>query len=239
VTQPDPFQDYDAAYVMGALDPQDRRAFEAHLAGCDQCRAAVAELAGLPGLLAQVPAAQVLSARSSADPLPETLLPRLVTQIRRQRRRRRVLTGLAGAVAAACLAVGIVLTSGALGSDPPKTQSASSGSGLVMTVPGSGATLPVTANVRLDAVSWGTKVHIECTYPAESTAIRARWGEPVYRIVVLPRAGGGTEQVAAWKALAGKTVTVLGSTDLKPADIADIRLIDSRGQTILHTAPTA
>jgi anti-sigma factor RsiW len=52
----DPFREWDAAYVLGSLDPADRRAFEDHLRTCAACRAAVAELAGMPGLLRMVPA---------------------------------------------------------------------------------------------------------------------------------------------------------------------------------------
>jgi anti-sigma-K factor RskA len=40
-----------AGYVLGALDPGEAAAFEQHLAGCDACRAEVAELQGLPELL--------------------------------------------------------------------------------------------------------------------------------------------------------------------------------------------
>jgi len=45
-----------APYVLGALDPGERAAFEAHLAGCDVCRAEVAELSEVAGLLALAPA---------------------------------------------------------------------------------------------------------------------------------------------------------------------------------------
>jgi anti-sigma-K factor RskA len=49
-----------AGYVLGALDPEEAEAFERHLAGCDACRAEVAELRGLPGLLDQAaPAVEV------------------------------------------------------------------------------------------------------------------------------------------------------------------------------------
>lgn len=48
------FADWDGAYVLGALSTEDRRAFEMHMAACAACRQAVAELAGLPGLLAKV-----------------------------------------------------------------------------------------------------------------------------------------------------------------------------------------
>ncbi len=43
---------WDAAYVVGSLSAKDRREFEAHLAGCPSCWAAVTELSGIPALLA-------------------------------------------------------------------------------------------------------------------------------------------------------------------------------------------
>ena len=59
------FAEWDAAYVLGALSPDDRHAYEDHLAGCERCRAAVAELAPLPGLLARGRPAVV---REEAEP---------------------------------------------------------------------------------------------------------------------------------------------------------------------------
>ena len=46
----------DGAYVLGALSPAERHAFEEHVGDCGKCRDNLASLAGLPGLLARVPA---------------------------------------------------------------------------------------------------------------------------------------------------------------------------------------
>ena len=43
-TIPDKFAQWDAAYVLGALSPAERREFEEHLASCPHCQAAVSEL---------------------------------------------------------------------------------------------------------------------------------------------------------------------------------------------------
>ena len=48
------FADWDAAYVLGALSPSDRRLFEAHLQECDACRAAIVEAAPTLVLLSRV-----------------------------------------------------------------------------------------------------------------------------------------------------------------------------------------
>jgi hypothetical protein len=47
----------DGAYVLGALSPAERAAYERHLATCAFCREAVAEVAVLPGLLGKLDAA--------------------------------------------------------------------------------------------------------------------------------------------------------------------------------------
>src|SRR5438874_8480896 len=42
------------SYVLGALAPAERSGYEQHIATCAECRNAVAELAGLPGLLGRL-----------------------------------------------------------------------------------------------------------------------------------------------------------------------------------------
>jgi hypothetical protein len=56
------------AYLLGALDPQERFEFEAHLGRCDTCRAELVRLAPLPGMLNQI------SLDDFSDGLPPTTL---------------------------------------------------------------------------------------------------------------------------------------------------------------------
>jgi carotenoid cleavage dioxygenase-like enzyme len=65
------YEIWDAAYVLGALSDADRGEFEAHMAGCESCREAVAELAGIVPLLAL--AADDASAPPCPDVLPSLL----------------------------------------------------------------------------------------------------------------------------------------------------------------------
>ena len=89
---------WDGAYVLGSLSPSDRREFESHLAGCDACSRAVRDLAGLPGLLGRLDP-EVFD-EGEPEPVPDTLLPRLVDAMHRGQRRRTWLTaGLAAAAA--------------------------------------------------------------------------------------------------------------------------------------------
>ncbi|WP_345711797.1 anti-sigma factor family protein, partial [Kineococcus glutinatus] len=62
----DAFETSAGPYVLGALSSAERIAFEEHLPGCARCRAALEELAGLPGLLSRVPPA--VAEALAADP---------------------------------------------------------------------------------------------------------------------------------------------------------------------------
>ncbi|MFL6144391.1 MAG: anti-sigma factor family protein [Labedaea sp.] len=55
-------------YLLGALEPEDRSVFEAHLSGCDTCRAELVRLAPLPGLLNQITLADFDDAAESTSP---------------------------------------------------------------------------------------------------------------------------------------------------------------------------
>ncbi len=230
IEQQDFFLDYDAAYVMGALDPNDRRAFEEHLGTCARCTAAVSELAGMPGLLAQVPAQQVLAPRATPEPVPDTLLPRLAAAIRKQRLRRRVWTGVVAA-AAACLVTGIVLVTSPWSAREPQSTAVA----LPMTAL---ASVPVTATVRLDPADWGTEVRLECTYRDESPEPAGKWDARTYTLVVVPKNGGAAQQVSHWTALPGKTVKLTGSTNLTTAQIKELQLVNSRGVALLRVSPS-
>ena len=99
----DEFALSDAAYVLGALSPSDRRAFEEHLKVCAACASSVGELAGLPGLMSKVSEDQL---NAHVEPPPATLLPSLARAVRRERGRRRLYVGTAAAAAALLIAVG-------------------------------------------------------------------------------------------------------------------------------------
>ena len=101
----DPYRDWDAAYVLGALSPGERREYEQHLEGCFSCAAAVASFAGMPGLLSAVPR-ETTAELLGPVPSPPALLPGLARAARASRRRGRArvaaalaATALAGAVA--------------------------------------------------------------------------------------------------------------------------------------------
>src|SRR5215475_8897647 len=89
-------------YLLGALSPAERQAYERHLSTCAECRAEVSDLAALPGLLGRIDESAL--SETDAPVAPPTVLPRLLTTVRRRRRSRRTFA-FAGALAAACLAL--------------------------------------------------------------------------------------------------------------------------------------
>jgi hypothetical protein len=67
-------------YLLGALEPEERSGFEAHLAGCDTCRTELVRLSPLPGLLNQITLADFedpaeASAAALAAPVQVAELP--------------------------------------------------------------------------------------------------------------------------------------------------------------------
>ncbi|NAS25389.1 hypothetical protein GT755_27360 [Herbidospora sp. NEAU-GS84] len=85
-------------YALGALDARETAMVEAHLDTCDECTAELAELSGLPPMLARVSAADV---EHAAAP-PRAVLDRLLADSAKRRRRGRItrtMLGLAAGVA--------------------------------------------------------------------------------------------------------------------------------------------
>ncbi|MGW3999585.1 hypothetical protein ACWEF6_39340 [Amycolatopsis sp. NPDC004772] len=97
----DPYRDWDAAYVLGALSPAERREYEGHLGCCVSCAAAVASFAGMPGILSVVPRETSVELLGPVSPRV-SLMPGLVRAARASRRRGRA--RVAAAVAGAALA---------------------------------------------------------------------------------------------------------------------------------------
>jgi anti-sigma factor RsiW len=224
----DEFAAYDAAYVLGALSPADRRDFADHLRVCPACASSVSELAGLPGLMSRVSIDQLTA---EPEPVPETLLPSLARAVRRQRRRRRLAVG-AGAAAAACL-IGVgaaAITRPEPSARPVASSSAATTSGTPNLAFAAVAPSPVTASARLVDVAWGTRIDMTCAYRTQGSYPAA---ETPYAMVVINR-NGAAQQVATWTALPNRELTVTGTSSQARRDIAAVEIRTLQGQTILR-----
>lgn len=221
------FAHLDAAYVLGALAADERLELERHLPGCAACSRAVQELAGLPGLLAQV-SPDVLESEQQVPPVPDTLLPALVQEVRRTQRRRRWTVGLAAAAAVlVALGVGTAVVI-ADSDDPAPTQTTTAPAHEMERVDGQTA---VWGDLSLTPVGWGTRLDLTCGYEASPGSYYGE-GAPTYSLVVHDR-DGGSEHVASWKAMPGETVDVTAATALGADEIASVEVLAADGRPVL------
>lgn len=224
---PDRYGEWDAAYVLGALSPEERREFEEHLSGCAGCQQGVSEFAGIPGLLGQVAPedAAVWSAAARTEEMPETLLPRMITSI--NRRRRRILVAVGTAAAAVVLLVGALTVGPRLlpgGNEPQRL-----------------AFTPVvassmTALVDLVPVAEGTSVRVECQY-GEVNEVEHGAAYDRYSIFVVARSGGAVD-VKDWSAKPNKVMRPQGLTPLPVSQIERVEIRKATtGETLLTAIP--
>lgn len=209
-----------AAYVLGALPGAERRRFEDHLAGCATCRDTVAGLAGMPGLLARV-SPDDLTGTGPSSPVPPTLLPRLLREVRRGTRVRR-LVGI-GVAAAAILAA--VLAGLALGA----------GRGAPGIPPGTAMTrlvsAPIAATVALTPDGHGTRLDMTCRYAGAAYA-----DLPAYDLVVTGR-DGHSQDVAQWRVGPDGSTRVVASVDMAADRIGTVEVRTASGLPVLRLAP--
>jgi hypothetical protein len=223
----------DGAYVLGALSPAERQEFERHLAGCEECSRGVRELAGLPGLLAHVTAEDL--APAPVPPLPDTLLPALVRDVRAdQRRRSALVAAVAAAVAALAvggLAVGGAFDRGTSAAAPPAPSASATVSPSPLPMDPVGPS-PVSAEVALASVAWGTRLDLTCSYEDDEEEYEAR-PDATYALVVTTR-DGRSEQVATWHGLPGRTMHLTAATASRRADIASVEMRTTDGVVVLR-----
>ncbi len=223
----------DGAYVLGALSAAERQAFERHLAGCEECSRAVRELAGLPGLLAHVSAEDLEPV--TVPPLPATLLPSLVRDVRAAKRRRTALVASVAAAVTALAVAGLAVggafdggTSPSAASSPTATASATP-TALAMDPVGPS---PVSAEVVLASVAWGTRLDLACSYEGDEEEYEAR-PDATYALVVTTR-DGRSEQVATWHGLPGRTMHLTAATATRRPDIVSVEMRTSDGVVVLR-----
>ncbi|HEU0205117.1 MAG TPA: zf-HC2 domain-containing protein [Pseudolysinimonas sp.] len=216
------YADWNAAYVLGSLAPAERRQFEAHLEGCGRCQTSVAELSGLPGLLARLDPGRALELLERADdqpaadaaqvpPLPTELVARIQQReaTRRSRRRTRLLLGLsAAAVIAAAVAIPV-----SIASVPHPT---------VSTALSPVVSSPLSAQVALTSVGWGTRIEMTCRYQDLDSGAppSTRWD---YALWVVQKDGSASE-LSSWSAANNSTVTLSAGTSVPVGEIAAVQV---------------
>lgn len=214
----------DGAYVLGALSGPDRAEFEAHLAECAQCRAAVAELAPTAGLLSRLSAERARAIGSTTGPVPlpapdPALRSRVLDTARRRGRRRRVGWVLAASIALVAIAVPSAVA----------VTSAVQSSGTVYALDDV-AGAPLEASVKLTSAPWGTRIDLVCQYTGE--VLDAPPGGWPYALAITDDSGT-TSVLSTWRAGPGSTTELSAGTDLAAADIGSVEIRTLDGDTVV------
>jgi len=257
-SSPDRFREWDAAYVLGALSADDRREFERHLQTCPVCAGAVAELAGLPGILSALPVAEAVAideatrmtpGAAAADHLRTAahqpgLVQRLAGAAVKRTRRTRIRWTVGAAAAAAVIALG----GGLLGATLTGSPALEAGPVATTPEPTPGTAAPgtvtqvvdmepveadaLTAALTITKTDWGTRFDWSCVY------LNELWkdnGPQDYDMVMTDRSGTSTV-LATWTATSPSTENLAASTEVSLDQIQSVEIRASRsGTPLAHT----
>jgi hypothetical protein len=215
-------------YTLGAADAQERTLVESHLTTCPGCRAEMARLKPLAGLLARVPVSllagdpspgrppgQAATAAHAAPGGPSARVPAGPGRILRARGRR--WRPVLGAVAAAAVGAAGGFWLAQPGASPPPA---------AVTLSGANAVTHVRITVTLTGTSWGTSIRLMA------------WGLPLNepcRLIVRSRTGG-TEVTGVWDAWSDGPVSVPASAGWRPGDISSLQVATASRNLVTVTA---
>ncbi|MBU2667691.1 zf-HC2 domain-containing protein [Actinoplanes bogorensis] len=240
----------DGAYVLGALSPAERAAYEGHLATCSFCREAVADISALPDLLSRLDAREfaklldpsltsgdghpgaafrdwatsewaTLSAEAKRG-TPSSSAPdgRRGKKTRSKAFRVRVMSSAAAVVLVALVAVGIL----AWTRDNAAPAAGPTGPATAMTAVQSSS--PVTASVRLTSTSGGTKVDLLCSYSAAAS-------RPYTFRLIAYGPDEQKEQLGSWQATPGAEFSMPGVTHFGRDALSRLELVQFDGKVLL------
>lgn len=213
----DPYRDWDAAYLLDALSAKDRRAYEEHLRTCDECSAEMASLADVPRTLAALPDDRALATITTAPP---NLLPGLVRNVQRERRRQRVRLG--------ALMTGVALVAAAIGAviAIPVTREQPQGDYVVLAQT---VASKLSADARLVPERWGTTIEISCRYDELATPSERARGYELY----VTDTSGRSQLIASWTSSPGTTVKPAATTKLQRSEIQALDIRSSESGRVL------
>lgn len=212
MTENDDRADWDAAYILGALTPEESADYERLLSDDPAHAAAVRDLSDLPALLdvlSPEEAFALLDDRADTPAAPVTSLADAAERRRQRSRSGRVATIVASA--AACLLVGGFIGYAAI----PRP----SAPGVEMQAMAAGQREGVTAALAVTPEQWGTRLDWECAYTKN-------WATSVDRYdLVVTTDNGAQSVVASWRPAGEETANMSASTVIPTSDI---RTIDIR-----------
>jgi hypothetical protein len=212
------------AYVLGALEREERSELEAHLETCPICREELDRLAPLPGLLSRLSVEEAVGlAAPEPDPAerPAPLAGALAAVTRARRRARRIRVA---AVAAALAVAAVLAASGPL----VDVGDGDGGASAPLTAAAVDARTGVEGVAALTSQPWGTQVQLRLSgvRPGERCRLVAR-GE-----------GGRSEVAATWRADYLGAAYVPGAVAIRPERLASLDVIDRHGRLLVRMPVT-
>ena len=222
----DPFKDWDAAYVLGALSHEERREYESHLAHCDECSGAVSFFAGIPGILGKLDSKTAVglidgaTIESSVDSGDESLfLQKLAKRAEQVRGKTRIRLTI-GIVAAAIISISVGVTTGVLVHSSSSVATSDSNSiGTPMRVTNLQPQV-MTASFRITSKAWGTRFDWNCSYPATP-----RYGQSStsYDLAIIDTSGRRSI-IATWSSSGSKAVGLAATSALPQSQIKSVEV---------------
>lgn len=205
------------ALVLGALDPAERTAVEAHVSTCPACTSDLAEFAAIPGLLGRLSLDQVQAIAAGPAEPPSDLLDRVLAEAASRRtNQRRAIRWTAAAVAVAAGIAWFVVAGPLAGTEREP----------VVVVDARDEVSDVWGEITLSPTPNGTQVALALTgvRPGEDCELVA-W-----------TADGRKEVASTWQATYQGKAMVTGSTSLPLADIAGLTIKTPDGRKLLSLA---
>lgn len=244
------YAEWDAAYVLGALSSADRHDYEDHLAGCAECREAVAQLTGVPGLLSIVEPVEVLALDAPAStpapgpdpgPAPEAALASVEGLRLRDEGRRHLNARGSGPAGRSrrwlAVAASLLVLAGAAGGGYALSEAQHTATNVI-----SGPTrlafspvVPSSMTAVVDVVPAGdrTTITVECQYSSYDGGTSSGADYSVWAV----SRDGKAALVTSWRALPGVIMRPSGSAPTPASQLVaiEIRRADS-DQTIMRAA---
>jgi hypothetical protein len=211
------------SYILGAVSPEDRARIQTHLIDCRVCELELINLASLPGLLAHVAPDDIPDAQPEPTGVesPKPVPPPTKRRIKRPRKRQRLLSIAASALAAAGTIIGLWIT-GSMGASHPVQH--------IIVLSGTDPSSGLRATARLTAKQWGTQVSLELGELPRNASCQ---------LVVHARDGrkevGGTWAATAYSGMAD----LPAATSIFLADISSLDVVTTDGRQLIDLARTA
>ncbi|MBY5164317.1 anti-sigma factor family protein [Salsipaludibacter albus] len=213
------------AWVLGALDGDERHEVSDHVATCPDCAAEVAELSPLPGLLGRLSTEEATDGSLVPSPRLHAALAedRVAEDLHLRRRVARWRTTALVSAAAAVVAL-VVVVSGQLGEDAPPDFDRV----VAAAQPVAAEAAATDGEAAALAWEWGTTVELDVTdLPSRDAYVLWAVSED-----------GVREQAGTWGTTDSRGARVRGASSIQRDDLARVEVTDASGEVLVSFAFT-